>query len=277
VLFLDFSSAYNHINHKRLFNNLHKVLKDEEVNFLRVLYKKYKLKLGEYSFQLNSGVSPESTISPGLFNIYIESLLKLLNNKGKLDVRDILAYADDFSIICNSWLELRRCINLIEAWAKLNEIPINYKKSSIAGFGKRQGPTLNLNHSFFKKFLIPDEYKYLGCLLKSKLTLDSQIKTIKKKTNFIRQKLGPPLTPCTFDPTQNLWQTFILPLYEFTLHLLSYERSTTNIRKLNVCLRKGFKSFTLLTSTTRNIDTETLIGYNLNDRAVQGRQEALMK
>jgi len=56
-LFLDFSNAYNTILHSKLFERLKKALSVEEINFIKAIYSRFKIKLGDESFSPNIGVS----------------------------------------------------------------------------------------------------------------------------------------------------------------------------------------------------------------------------
>jgi hypothetical protein len=117
------------------------------------------------------------------------------------------------------------------------------------------------------EYPIVSQYKYLGTWFNQKLTMDTQIGYIIKKTNFIRSRLVPALYNATLDFRKNLWQIFILPLYEFILPLYYYEEAATNKEKLSLLLRNSFKSYTGL---KKNVDTqliEDLMTYNLPTRS----------
>ena len=70
-----------------------------------------------------------SVISPALFDIYLEPLLRKLNIL--IDINDIFAYADDVLILCENLEELGKCIQVIERWSEENNLKINRNKSAI--------------------------------------------------------------------------------------------------------------------------------------------------
>ena len=70
-----------------------------------------------------------SIISPALFNILIESMLKLLNRE--FIIEDIFAYADDIAICVYYIGKLHKAINIINKWNNEAGIPINFRKSGI--------------------------------------------------------------------------------------------------------------------------------------------------
>ena len=94
LLFIDLKGAYDRCNR----NNIYKILIDkniinkEEVNLLKFLHNNLKIKIGNFSTYMERGLVQGSMISPFLFNIYFEDILKIL--KEKCDI-NIYAFADD--------------------------------------------------------------------------------------------------------------------------------------------------------------------------------------
>jgi len=111
------------------------------------------------------------------------------------------------------------------------------------------------------------EYKYLGTFLDQKLTPNPQINHIQKKTYFLRSKLSPILYNASLDFRKNLWQTFVIPMYEFLLPIYFYEQSMTKREQIERMLRKSFKSYTGLKKTVETMLIRDLMGYNLDERS----------
>ncbi len=63
-LFLDFSNAYNTVLHTKLFERLENVLDPDEIQLIKALYSRNKIKIGDESFTPNVGVAQGSLISP---------------------------------------------------------------------------------------------------------------------------------------------------------------------------------------------------------------------
>ena len=265
-LFIDFKSAYNFTRHDLLFERLGKILDKEEINFQKAIYDKITIQLENSTFRPNLGVAQGSVISPSLFDIYTEPLLKELNKL--LPIDDIFAYADDILILCDDQATLNTCIDLVEKWSQENHLKINKKKSAILEFTHRRSRSTQLKvGDTFRDYPIVDKYKYLGTWLSQKLTIDSQIQFIEKKTNFMKHKLSPCLYNATLDARKNLWQVFVLPLFEFTLPIYYYEDSTSKRHKLEQVLRTSFKNFTGLGKRVETCLIEDLMGYNLESRS----------
>ena len=77
-LFIDFKSAYNYTRHDLLFERLEKVLDKDEIAFQKAIYDKILIQAENSTFRPNLGVAQGSVISPSLFDIYTEPLLKNL-------------------------------------------------------------------------------------------------------------------------------------------------------------------------------------------------------
>ena len=75
-----------------------RLLHDNKIGSIKLLYSKAKLKISNDNIciNVNNGVLQGSLISPMLFNLYINDLIKELNQNSY----EILAYADDLCILC---------------------------------------------------------------------------------------------------------------------------------------------------------------------------------
>lgn len=130
-LFIDFSNAYNTILHTKLYERLHGVLTEDEIQLIKALYSRQRIRLGKEEFTPNVGVAQGSIISPALFNIYSEDLYNALEEKAYINFQDLLGYADDLLIICSSKHQLRQVINTIKEWSIVNNLGLNAKKSGV--------------------------------------------------------------------------------------------------------------------------------------------------
>lgn len=171
-LFLDFKSAYNTIPHRELFQKLENVCTKQEVQLIRAIYSRLTIRLGSERLRCNTGVAQGSMISPALFDIYAEELLIELTNQG-WSIEDILAYADDHLIICDSVEELLRAINITKAWCKRFKIRLNPQKSGIVEMAPRRGKLWLKLGSYISEIPVLESYKYLGLQMDNKLTGDS--------------------------------------------------------------------------------------------------------
>ena len=277
-LFLDFSSAYNTVLHSRLYEKLQKVLSLSEIQMIKAVYSRSRIRLGEYSFTPNIGVAQGSVISPALFNIYCEDLYEDVRDQATVSEEDMLGYADDLLILVTNLNQLRLVIQIIRTWCEENNLKINSKKSGIVEFLPRVG---SRDHylkvgSYFDGFPVVDKYKYLGLWIDCKLTMEPQLDHIREKAAFLRYKLLPLLRNVSLSYRINLWRVFVRPLFEMLAGLF-YVDAESNKKDALRLVRKTFKNFTLL---SKNIDDETvgaLMDFNLEERAAVVQLKAELK
>ena len=198
-------------------------------------------------------------------------LIRLINYQiieGYIPLEDIFGYADDLLILYDSLETLQDCVATIDKWAKENHLVINKSKSAIVEFLNRKSKKslLKLNESF-SGFPIIDKYKYLGSWFNRKLTLNTQLECIKKKSNFIRSRLTPALLNTSLDFRKSIWQLLILPLYELGIPIYNAENAKLNRESFKISLRNSFRSFTGLNKNVEVGLLNELMGYNVDQRS----------
>ena len=252
-LFIDFSNAYNYVPHTLLFKKLRqkKILEDDEVEYLECLYSRYKTNTGGDSFRTNRGVAQGSILSPALFDIFIEDLNDRLKLEADINLLDLLLYADDILVLCSSAAQLAKAINIIEDWCSANGMVLNKQKSAVIVFAprrKKKIPFMSLikdsltgktewraMRKDFNGIPILSSYKYLGTQLESRLSLTPQLAFIRRKSSDLFIKLYPYLRQTSADGRRDMWQTFIVPLFNATLILMAFEGSRLAMKMLEDC------------------------------------------
>jgi hypothetical protein len=267
-IFIDFSNAYNTILHTKLYERLEGILDKEEIQLIKAIYSRLKIKIGKESFTPNIGVAQGSIISPFLFNIYAEDLYKTLDKEG-INPEDQMGYADDLFIVCYSKSNLRKVIQILKDWSIKNNLGLNAAKSGIMEFLPRTGKhtlTLNIGEEF-EGIPVVACYKYLGMWVDQKLTMDIQLDHIKEKSRWISCMLWPVLRRVSLEYCKNLWTILIRPLFEQVTMLYYAERSQSNKEKVEVAIRETFRNFTLLKKNTKKEILHDLMQFDIEERA----------
>ena len=112
-------------------------------------------------------------MSPTLFNLYIDDLLRTVNefNTG-------LAFADDLVIVIEGEWNLKRTIIAVENWSRENDIEVNKDKSAILVVRlDRRTPKDPRTH--IGGYPIQTSYKYLGLIIDDSLNFD--LEKVRKK------------------------------------------------------------------------------------------------
>lgn len=175
VFFIDLKAAYDSVNHQKLFLKMEKKgYSPEIINAIRVIYSSARMRLNtlQRHINVNRGVLQGGILSPWLFNIYIDDLVRSLKEVSF----EILAYADDLAVICKNKQELDKVIDILENWATTNEIAVNKKKSGILIVDNDRN-----NMHQYKGYPIRVTYKYLGMKLNNQLNPLSGLEETKKK------------------------------------------------------------------------------------------------
>ena len=269
-VFIDFSNAYNNILHTTLFQRLQGILDEEEIQLLKAIYSRIKIRIGNEKFTPNIGVAQGSIISPALFNIYAEDLYKTLDNAG-VNPQDQMGYADDLFILCYSKSNLREVIRVLKKWSAENNLGLNAAKSGVMEFLPRQGKdniTLDIGKEF-EGIPIVACYKYLGMWVDQKLYMGLQLEHIKKKADWISIKLWPVLKRVSMEYCKNLWTILIRSLFEQLSILYYCERAKSNKEQVQLALRYTFKRFTLLKKNISSNVIHDLMQFDMDERANQ--------
>jgi hypothetical protein len=284
-LFIDFANAYNTVPHELLFQKLRrsKCLDESEINYLEALYTHYRIQIGKRMIRFNKGVAQGSILSPALFNIFIEDLVESLANELKISTEDILLYADDILILCQSQEQVAKCVQIIENWSYLNGMELNKNKSGILVFAPRRSKKIPLmkletvkdtEGKILESNWVPSikdicgvpivtKYKYLGTYFDSKLTMNCQIECIERKSNFLFTRLYPYLSNATADARKDMWRTMVLPLFNALLVLLYFEKAKTNSWRVLRLLIGTFKRFLMIPKNTSTSLVYEMIGMDI--------------
>ena len=266
-VFVDFSNAYNTILHSQLFERLRGILRQEEIEFLRSMYSKFTIHAGKHCMKPNIGVAQGSILSPALFNIYMEPLIYAISEEISVGKDDTFAYADDLLILTSSRPQVTRIIETIEKFSSQNGLKLNKSKSAIVEFFRRHSRSRCQEQSI-TGIPVVTKYKYLGLWLNQKLKIDDQLAHIKRKSWFIKSKLGPVLQNVSLEYRKNLWNTFIRPMIEFCLPIFATEPARTNREKITDTVKRTFKLMTSLSSTTPDYIVRELCGLDIESRGM---------
>ena len=179
-------------------------------------------------------------------------------------------YADDLFVICSDENQLKATIQVVKDWSVCNSMILNKTKSGVMEFkSRRQKTSANFQNtqSTFEEIPVVSQYRYLGLNLTPSLHLNAQIKYISIKAKEIFTRLYPFIKTAEADTRKNLWQVFILPLFEFLLPLYANECTKFWKNKITKLVNGTFKLFIGLSKSTPDYITQLLLGYNFIQRA----------
>ena len=185
--FLDFSKAFDNVNHKILISKLKDMgIPPLYLNLIKFWYSNQNAKVrynGRYSenWKICNGVRQGGVLSGLFFCIYINALIDKISNlkigcRLGLHSSNIVAYADDIVLLAPSASSLQDMMNIVNDEALKLDLQFNVDKckTMIFNFGKRV--------SMKKRFFISNQpvchiqsFKYLGFYITDNLRNEEDI------------------------------------------------------------------------------------------------------
>ena len=143
--FIDFKKAYDYINRDKLCERLQHIgVSIKMLVAVKSLYTSVSscVRVNNFYtnwFQVNSGLRQGCSLSPFLFNLFINDIALRIKSLGKgicIDNENvsILMYADDIVLIAENDEELQHMLNELKNWCNVNSMTINFTKSNIVHF-----------------------------------------------------------------------------------------------------------------------------------------------
>ena len=193
--FVDFEKAYDRINRNLLWNKLEALgLNGYVMNTLKSLYDNVSCCVqinGAKSewFDVNMGLKQGCILSPLLFNLYINDLVKTIKSSNigipvGEEIVSILLYADDLVLLAQNETDLQSLLCILEKWCNKWLVNVNCEKSEIVHFRKVSDNRSQICFMYNSKTLnTVDHYKYLGIVLNEFLDLKFTADIVAKSAN----------------------------------------------------------------------------------------------
>ena len=252
--FLDCSKAFDKLSHAGLFiklieRNVPLCFIDLLIYWLSNLSSRCRWRgILSDPYSVTSGIKQGGILSPDLFNIYVDDLLKLLREAGvgcHIDNQfyGAIMFADDLALIAPTRSALQKLINICENYCNDHCLRFNARKTKTMVFGKgfdtAQVSPLILNN---EPIQFVSEWKYLGCLIVSGKTLSysarNDLSSFRRSVNSILSAVKKPGEPVLM----RLLYSFSVPIltYASEVKLYSHADMTACSIALNDAIRKIF-------------------------------------
>ena len=195
AVFVDFKKAYDAINRSKLFTELKDLgIAGKMFNALRSLYDDVKccVKLNGFHtdwFAVRCGLKQGCSLSPMLFNLYINDLAKRISSYGiginlENEMISILMYANDLVLLAETEYDLNLLIDILHQWCDEKKMKVNLDKTKVVHF---RSASTQKTKSLFKfgseNIEIADSYTYLGILLTEHLDYHAMAAQVAKSAS----------------------------------------------------------------------------------------------
>jgi len=231
--------------------------------------------MGKEELRANVGVAQGSMISPALFDIYAESMIEKLIQAG-WNLDDILAFADDHLIICDSLPQLIRAIKLIESWCNQTNIQLNPLKSGVLEIIPNWSKPLLKVGETISGIPIVETYRYLGLIMDNRLNGVHQEKKMIQKVNFLQHRLSPLLGQVSLDYRINLWKLLVRPLFTPGLGIM-FMNTKSRVSNFQRSFKKSLKKFVGLSVRTNDKVLEEITPFQIENLSLELAKTARLK
>ena len=203
--FIDFRKAYDTIHRDILWNKLSSLgIHGKMLQAVKSLYTNVSACVrvnGHFTdwFDVNMGLRQGCSLSPLLFNLFINDLATMLKSLGMgVPIGDdrlcTLLYADDIVILAENESDLEIMLNNLFEWCNNNCMSVNLKKSNVAHFRPSKIEKTKYVFKFGNNIMdITEKYTYLGIMLTEHLDYNLMAKVVAQSAS---RALGLLITKC---------------------------------------------------------------------------------
>uniref|UniRef100_A0A8D8XDM6 Craniofacial development protein 2 n=2 Tax=Cacopsylla melanoneura TaxID=428564 RepID=A0A8D8XDM6_9HEMI len=188
MAFIDYEKAFDNVNHQKLIEILEKVkIHKADIRLIAKLYwgQKGKVKTStgiSEEFNIMKGVRQGCIISPVLFNIYAEQIIKeaVENEPHGILLKDKLInnlrYADDLVLLTSSKQSLVVLLEKLFESSSNYHMKVNIKKSKIMRVSKAENSKIGRVEIEGQVMEEVSKYKYLGVIITKNAKFDDEVK-----------------------------------------------------------------------------------------------------
>ena len=221
AIYLDFTKAFDKISHRKLILVLSHFKFNKTIitwihDFLQDRTQQTVVE-GSYSStrKVTSGVPQGSVLAPLYFVLYLESLIKDLQEH--CQNIQIFAFADDVKLLGQDQLEIKKALQIIEKWCENWNLCLQPKKSEHLSFVFSKSTNSNPLNFYISNSLIPKTnfVKDLGLTLSTNLKWAPYISKTTAKANVMSYNIIRSFVSTNLSLYTGLYKTFIRPLLEY--------------------------------------------------------------
>ena len=195
--FVDFRKAFDSIHRDSLWKILlHYGVPDKLVNIIKLLYTDFSAQVlceGELTdtFQVKTGVKQGCVLSPFLFLLGIDFIMKETTKEGKrgirwtlMDVLEDLDFADDIVLLASRYVDIQDKTDAMAEKAKGIGLDVNIEKTKVLRMHTRVTQPVQLYGEDIEDV---EEFIYLGSVMSSDGSSDAEVKArLAKARNAFR-------------------------------------------------------------------------------------------
>jgi len=236
LCYIDFSKAYDTVSHQLLLKFLkHWGFPPYILKILKEVYTGNHIQIITpwgltQRIPVNRGIKQGCPLSPLLFNLYIEILIRAVN-RGKNGIScngktlGILAFADDLVLTHNSLESQQKDIQILEKWCQYTRMEVNHGPNKTVHTTDEPNPgRLTLDNRMIH-LLPPNEcYKYLGIWMSLTEDWNYQAKKIDEKIDKILYGIHHRFL--TFDQRIIIINRILIAAIAYRMQVINFPKTT---------------------------------------------------
>ena len=260
-IFLDFSKAFDTVNHEILLKKLEFYnFSQTSINLLKSYLSKRQQCVEINSFRsslkdVSVGVPQGSILGPLLFLIFINDLVNCA------PALDCIIFADDTSIFSTDYHKLKTEIAKIQKWCISNKLILNSQKTLLVPF-KNPNKTSLLPTNFFSidsnYISTSEKIQFLGITIDQNISFTNHIKTLCRKLNVVNLMMKHLRRFVDKKTIIDVYYTFFYPLVIYGLEFWGHT-GTFELNKILLIQKKALRIILCLKNNESVSDNFTVL------------------
>ena len=257
LLFIDFEKAFDSINRNSMWRVLQKYgIPRKIINIIKETYNKYRCRVihdGKVTepFSINSGVRQGCILSPTIFLLVMDDVMKKVTEEKKRGIQwglterlEDLDYADDICLLAQKYVDMEEKFKDLEYKAKKVGLKVNPTKTKLMKVNTKDRRNIRINGENIEDV---KEFSYLGSIISQDGGAVSDVKSRIHKANAVFIQLYP-LWKSREITTKTKLRIFRSNVKSVLLYGCETWKVTAEITRslqvfLNRCLRKILRIF----------------------------------
>lgn len=240
ALFLDFQKAFDRVNRYKMVNTLICAgLRGKLLQIIINLTQPNKMTVTDGVSQTHvitqsQGLMQGDPLSALLFALYVRDFPTVTNPN-----EAIMAYADDFCVVCSSKESLQAMTDRIGCWADAKDMKIHLTKSLTMAIHNRRHRTAAPN-IFLNNTALPGvkSTTYLGVQLKSNITNMADhvtFRVAKTKAAILAFNKRHKVSDLSWTSAAKIWESAIEPVLTYGFIIIAPHLTAGNWKQINAC------------------------------------------
>jgi len=256
--FVDFQKAFDSVNRTLLLRKIeHRFgIYGNMLNAIRAVLSDNNIYIGNTTCNTkpkitqNIGVLQGDSLSPLLFLLFIDDLVKYIKREnGDLQI-DIIMYADDMCLLSKDHLSMQKALDNLANYSRLNSLPVNTLKTVCVKF--RKGGRFSINDQFFfdgNPLSYVSSFCYLGITITPRLIMKKHIDNVKTKA-YKSIGLMRDLGKISLQIARRIFNMKILPICTYGMKVYGKLLTLENLIELDRIKSRFWKKVLLVPVTT---------------------------